>query len=559
VGVVVYLQNIDLSAFRDHIGEQVTSFTGRSFEVRGGIDSRLVSLRPAVVLKDVALGNVSWGKHPYLATASRIELRLDASKLLRNEIAIKELIVVDPNVLLETNVEGKGNWILDGDDDGAESFIGEIAITFEKVRFSGGSITYNDGMTGRQADIALGQFALRTKPGDPRMVLETKGSFFGAPLEIDGTFDRLDALLFGSEPYKAEVQLKLRDSDFQIELATRLRRTPVEIVAAVASETIDLEMILGLAEARDDASTTADVKPAPLPFELLRLFDARIELAARNVIYRDAKLIDLKANVAVRDGHLDLELLSGRFLDGAIGGTLATALKPPASGTVDLTFQARQANLGLLEQALEFGSGNDMKIDLDIKTTAKGATLDDLLHALQGRVDVSAGAGPVDESRFGFLTQDLFGGDKSSQDRNLARNCLIGSFELENGVAANRILLFDASTFNLIAQSGGSIDLRKEVIDMIVHVHSKVVNAAKIVEGPVRIHGPLASPSVDLVPMNVAVSVTTSPLRIIGKLLEEVVEVVGLSSADEPESESKLCDQAIAAQAKHQVWPKAVK
>lgn len=53
------------------------------------------------------------GKHPYLATASRIELRFDVSRLLSNEIAIKELVVIDPNVLLETNVEGKGNWILD--------------------------------------------------------------------------------------------------------------------------------------------------------------------------------------------------------------------------------------------------------------------------------------------------------------------------------------------------------------------------------------------------------------------------------------------------------------
>ena len=99
--VVVYLHNVDLSAFRDHIGEQVTSFTGRSFEVRGGIDSQLISLHPAVVLNDVALGNVSWGKHPYLATASRIELRFDVSRLLSNEIAIKELVVIDyPSPLL---------------------------------------------------------------------------------------------------------------------------------------------------------------------------------------------------------------------------------------------------------------------------------------------------------------------------------------------------------------------------------------------------------------------------------------------------------------------------
>ncbi len=94
---------------------------------------------------------------------------------------------------------------------------------------------------------------------------------------------------------------------------------------------------------------------------------------------------------------------------------------------------------------------------------------------------------------------------------------------------------------------------------MIVHVHSKVVNTAKIVEGPVRIHGPLASPSMDPMLAEVAASVTTSPLRMIGKLLEEVVEVVGVSSADKPESESKFCDQASVAQAKHQVWPKAVK
>lgn len=44
--------------------------------------------------------------------------------------------------------------------------MGKIAITFEKVQFAGGSLTYNDGMTGRQASVALGQFALHTMPGD---------------------------------------------------------------------------------------------------------------------------------------------------------------------------------------------------------------------------------------------------------------------------------------------------------------------------------------------------------------------------------------------------------
>ncbi len=106
-GAVIFVHMVDLSAFRDQIGEQVTRFTGRSFEVRGGIDSRLVSLYPAVVLKDVALGNASWGKQPHLVTVDRIELRFDVLKLLANEIKIKELVLIDPDILLETDVEGK--------------------------------------------------------------------------------------------------------------------------------------------------------------------------------------------------------------------------------------------------------------------------------------------------------------------------------------------------------------------------------------------------------------------------------------------------------------------
>ncbi len=56
------------------------------------------------------------------------------------------------------------------------------------------------------------------------------------------------------------------------------------------------------------------------------------------------------------------------------------------------------------------------------------------------------------------------------------------------------------------------------------------------------------APSMDPVLVDVALSVTTSPLRVLGKLLQEVVEVAGVNSADEPESGSKLCDEAGAAQ-----------
>ena len=94
---------------------------------------------------------------------------------------------------------------------------------------------------------------------------------------------------------------------------------------------------------------------------------------------------------------------------------------------------------------------------------------------------------------------------------------------------------------------------------MIVHFNSKVVNAATIVGGPVRIHGSLASPSMDPVPVDVALSVATSPLRVLGKFLKEIAEVARVNSADEPESGSKLCDAASAAQAKQQAWPTADK
>ena len=90
---------------------------------------------------------------------------------------------------------------------------------------------------------------------------------------------------------------------------------------------------------------------------------------------------------------------------------------------------------------------------------------------------------------------------------------------------------------------------------MIVHVNSKAVNLGMIVEGPVRIHGSLASPSMDPVTAEVALSVATSPLRVLGKMLKEVVEVADANSADERGSESEFCIQASAAQVKRLAWP----
>jgi uncharacterized protein involved in outer membrane biogenesis len=60
----------------------------------------------------VSFANARWGSRPELAKAKRVAGSLALAPLLGGRIDIDRLTLFEPDVLLETNAKGVGNWVL---------------------------------------------------------------------------------------------------------------------------------------------------------------------------------------------------------------------------------------------------------------------------------------------------------------------------------------------------------------------------------------------------------------------------------------------------------------
>jgi uncharacterized protein involved in outer membrane biogenesis len=72
-----------------------------------------LSLVPTIGVAGVRFGNPPWTEHNQLITVERVEARLAVLPLFRGEATLKHLTVEGARVMLETDRDGRGNWLLE--------------------------------------------------------------------------------------------------------------------------------------------------------------------------------------------------------------------------------------------------------------------------------------------------------------------------------------------------------------------------------------------------------------------------------------------------------------
>ncbi|MDP3417152.1 AsmA family protein, partial [Falsiroseomonas sp.] len=99
---------LDAESLRPRLVAAVERATGRTFTV--GEMRLAVSLVPTVELRDVALANAEGASRPNMLTARRVQVQAALLPLLSREIRISRIELEDPDLLLEVDAQGRGNW-----------------------------------------------------------------------------------------------------------------------------------------------------------------------------------------------------------------------------------------------------------------------------------------------------------------------------------------------------------------------------------------------------------------------------------------------------------------
>jgi len=244
VAIYATLAGRDFDELRRIAESEVRDATGRELRVAGPIDISL-SLTPAIALEDVRFANAPGGSGEDMARARRLELQVALLPLLSGEIQVKRFVLVDAELLLETDAEGRPNWVFadtaEAEDEAAaaarsaervqEASQGRLP-RLEAVEIRNARVTWRDGRSGEVLDIALEEASLRE--AEDRLRIDAEGRYLDLPFTLGGSLGTPDRFLAGGA--------------YPIDLAGHLAGTRFELTGslegAAANPAADLRVSL---------------------------------------------------------------------------------------------------------------------------------------------------------------------------------------------------------------------------------------------------------------------------------------------------------------------------
>ena len=113
VGAVIggwyFMRNFNLNSYKSMIENQVYSMTGREFKINGNAHLG-ISLIPTLIVEDITLANAAWAEEPNMLTLKKLEIELAILPLLKKQVVINSVDLIEPKIYLEQTKEGMNNW-----------------------------------------------------------------------------------------------------------------------------------------------------------------------------------------------------------------------------------------------------------------------------------------------------------------------------------------------------------------------------------------------------------------------------------------------------------------
>lgn len=155
-GIAAFLLTFDVDQYKGTIEEQAKEATGRQVTI-GDIDLA-ISLTPAIVLSDVKVANAEWGSRPEMAVLPRIEVHTQLIPLLLGTINLTGITAARPDILLEIDRQGRGNWEFGTTSGGASTPLNVSGVVLDDLKLG-----FRDAQANRSVDAAAKTIAIDIK------------------------------------------------------------------------------------------------------------------------------------------------------------------------------------------------------------------------------------------------------------------------------------------------------------------------------------------------------------------------------------------------------------
>lgn len=496
-GALYALTLIDLGRFAPQIEAAASDATGRTLKIEGPLHIGF-SLVPTVVAEDVSFSNADWGTKPQMLTAEKLALQVALLPLLSSSLDVRSVTIEGADIFLETDRKGRGNWEFgDAAAPAPEPEAGEGGMSLASVpeiNISNFHLAYRDGETGQVSEAAFKEVTLASKGDGFHAVIdgEVNGSPVSFASDIEGNTEK--AALKGATLTVAGTSV---GGDLALDMTGKPRLT-----GALSSEAFDVTPFL---KGEGGGSGGPVFSKEPLPLDALTVADADLTFALGELRYGNVVLTDLKLPVKIDGGKLTAPLTAQYR-----GTPVKLALNANgAKGSVGIDANAANFDLGKLLADLDVTTMLNARADFGAKLNGQGKSLHAIAASLGGQTNLVIGRGTINSRAFAIVSDDLVNvlipNGKSGDTAQLV--CAISRLDFSRGVGKASALALE--TDSLVTTGSGTVDLGKERIDLLFKPKPKQASLVSLAF-PVRLSGPLTSPSAGLDRTGVVTGVATA-------------------------------------------------
>ena len=396
IGAGIFLASFDPDGLKPRIVAAVKQQTGRDLSLQGPIRLGL-SLRPTLTIQGVAFANPPGFSRPEMATLERLDLKLALIPLLSRRVEIDRLVLVKPDILLETDAKGRHNWQFAPETAasapqpaGPQEAAGEKTathITVATVQIEDGTVTWRDAAAGHSSVVGVKTLDARAASPDANLQLTASATYNGTPFTVAGEFGPLTRLQNpeGNAPWPVRVTLDSSGAKLSVDGAFT---QPLE----GRGYTVKLAA---------DVPELAALSPFLPGRELPALHDVKV---AAEIADKGGKLPEI-SGLTLHVGPSDLSrTVAGLKLDKL--DVTAARLDQPAQVSGQGNFENAPASVAGtfgVPPALLSGAGSGA-VPIDLRLEAAGSSI-----AVKGTAASGAGGRP---SLQGDVKSDLIDADK---------------------------------------------------------------------------------------------------------------------------------------------------
>jgi uncharacterized protein involved in outer membrane biogenesis len=158
---------------------------------------------PVLIAEDVAIANVPWGSGPDIIRAARVEVSFVPSSLWSRPLHLRELELQGVRILLETDADGRGNWLFEKkprpDPPAAAEPDGRVVLVCDHALVSDLELTFRGQPGATTLTARVERLDARFDPASGMVDLDASGNLDGQPWDFAGRVGTLERLYAGRD------------------------------------------------------------------------------------------------------------------------------------------------------------------------------------------------------------------------------------------------------------------------------------------------------------------------------------------------------------------------